>query len=80
VHRYSFVNVVAAAGPSNRAAMTTVADPADPADPAEPDPPRLEVADPEVGSVEVIEVLVASGLSEVSPAGASGQNERRMDS
>jgi len=77
VHRYSFVNVVAAAGPSNRAAMTTVADPADP---AEPDPPRLEVADPEVGSVEVIEVLVASGLSEVSPAGASGQNERRMDS
>jgi hypothetical protein len=38
------------------------------------------VADPEVaaiGSVEVIEALVASGLS---PAGASGQNERRMDS
>jgi hypothetical protein len=38
------------------------------------------VADQEVaavGSVEVIEALVASGLS---PAGASGQNERRMDS
>jgi len=39
VHRYSFVNVVAAAGPS--------------------------------------EALVASGLS---PASASGRNERRMDS
>jgi ribonuclease HII len=88
VHRYSFVNVVAAAGPSDRATVTTVADPADPADRtdwADPDPPRPEVADQEVadqevaavGSVEVIEALVASGLS---PAGASGQNERRMDS
>jgi ribonuclease HII len=90
VHRYSFVNVVAAAGPSDRAAVSTVAvaDPADPADRtdwADPDPPRPEVADQEVadqevaavGSVEVIEALVASGLS---PAGASGQNERRMDS
>ena len=88
VHRYSFVNVVAAAGPSDRATVTTVADPADPTDRtdwADPDPPRPEVADQEVadqevaavGSVEVIEALVASGLS---PAGASGQNERRMDS
>jgi ribonuclease HII len=94
VHRYSFVNVVAAAGPSDRATVTTVADPTDPtdradradwADPVDPDPPRPEVADQEVaaqevaavGSVEVIEALVASGLS---PAGASGQNERRMDS
>jgi ribonuclease HII len=72
-HRYSFVNVVAAAGPSDRAAVSTVADLAD------PDPPCPEVADPAVavGSVEAIEALVASGLS---PAGASGQNERRMDS
>jgi hypothetical protein len=31
-------------------------------------------------AAEVIEALVASGLSGVSPAGASGQNERRMDS
>jgi ribonuclease HII len=79
VHRYSFVNVVAAAGPSDRASVTAVAtDPADrvdPADLADPDPPRPGVA--AVGSVEVIEALVASGLS---PAGASGQNERRMDS
>ena len=30
-----------------------------------------------VGSVEAIEALLAAGLS---PAGASGQNERRMDS
>jgi ribonuclease HII len=92
VHRYSFVNVVAAASPSDRATVTTVADPTDPtdptdstdradwADPVDPDPPRPEVADQEVaavGSAEVIEALVASGLS---PAGAPGQNERRMDS
>jgi ribonuclease HII len=85
VHRYSFVNVVAAAGPSDRATVTTVADPTDPTDPVDPDPPRPEVADQEVadqvvaavGSVEVIEALVASRLS---PAGALGQNERRMDS
>ena len=85
VHRYSFVNVVAAAGPSDRATVTTVADPTDPTDPVDPDPPRPEVADQEVadqevaavGSVEVIEALVASGLS---PAGAPGLDERRMDS
>ncbi len=86
VHRYSFVNVVAAAGPSDRAAVSMVTDLADP-DPPCPDPPCPEVADPEVadpadppvavGSVEALEALVASGLS---PAGASGQNERRMDS
>jgi ribonuclease HII len=88
VHRYSFVNVVAVAGPSDRAAVSTVADLADQdrpcpdppcPDPPRPDPPCPEVADAAVavGSVEAIEALVASGLS---PAGASGQNERRMDS
>ena len=63
VHRYSFVNVVAAAGPSGRAAVSTVA------------APEATAA----GAVEAIEALVASGLSGVSPAGAPGQNERRMD-
>jgi hypothetical protein len=72
VHRYSFVNVVAAAGPSGRAAVSTVAAPAAEAE-----------ADTQAGAVtqaeadEAIEVLVASGLS---PAGGSGRNERRMDS
>jgi ribonuclease HII len=72
VHRYSFVNVVAAAGPSDRAAVSTVAvaDPADPADPA-------AAAVGSVEAIEAIEALVASGLS---PAGVSVQNERRMDS
>jgi ribonuclease HII len=70
VHRYSFVNVVAAAG---RAAVSTV------------------TASATVGAgtaveAEAFEALVASGLSGVSgvsgmsPAGAPGQNERRMDS
>jgi ribonuclease HII len=68
VHRYSFVNVVAAAGPSGRAAVTTMTAP-DAIGPGDAD-----------GSVEAIEALVASGLSGVSPAGAPGQNERRMDS
>jgi ribonuclease HII len=65
VHRYSFVNVVAAAGPSDRAAVTTVA------------AQEAGEAEAEAGSVEAIEALVASGLS---PAGVPGQNERRMDS
>jgi len=61
VHRYSFVNVVAAAG---RAAVSTV------------------TASATVGAgtaveAEDIEALMASGLS---PAGAPGQDERRMDS
>jgi len=51
VHRYSFVNVVAAAGPSHRA-----------------------------GAIEALMASGLWGLSGVSPAGASGQNERRMDS
>ena len=63
VHRYSFVNVVAAADPSDRAAASAVAAPA-----------ALGAG---VGAAEAIEALVASGLS---PAGASGQDERRMDS
>ena len=63
VHRYSFVNVVAAADPSDRAAASAVAAPA-----------ALGAG---VGAAEAIEALVASGLS---PAGVSGQDERRMDS
>jgi ribonuclease HII len=68
VHRYSFVNVVAAAGPSGRAAVTTVA--------------AQEAIGPADAAVEAeaFEALVASGLSGVSPAGAPGLNERRMDS
>jgi ribonuclease HII len=64
VHRYSFVNVVAAAGPSDRAAVSTVA------------AQETGGAEAEAGSVEAIEALVASRLS---PAGVPGQNERRMD-
>src|SRR5580700_2431914 len=72
VHRYSFVNVVAAAGPSERAAVSTVA--------------SQETGEAGVAAgagfaagaeAEAIEALVASGLSGVSPAGAPGQNERR---
>ena len=68
VHRYSFVNVTRVAGLVN---------PVDPMAPAElagsaelPDP-----ADPV--AADLAEVLVTSGIS---PAGASGENERRMDS
>jgi ribonuclease HII len=74
VHRYSFVNVVAAAGPSGRAAVSTVAVPAAVAE-AEAEATQAE-ADTQAEAVEAIEVLVASGLS---PAGGSGRNERRMD-
>jgi ribonuclease HII len=89
VHRYSFVNVVAAAGPSGRAAVTTVAAPAgigaEAEAEAEPEAESPGAAEAEAEAefpeaAEVIEALVASGLSGVSPAGASGQNERRMDS
>jgi hypothetical protein len=67
--------------PTDRTDPRDRTDPTDPTDPTDrADPVDPEVADPEVAavrSVEVIEALVASGLS---PAGASGQNERRMDS
>jgi len=74
VHRYSFVNVVAAAGPSDRAAVSAVAAPAALAAPAAS---AALGAGAGAGAAEAIEALVASGLS---PAGASGQDERRMDS
>jgi ribonuclease HII len=72
VHRYSFVNVVAAAGPSGRAAVSTVA-----AQAAEAGAEAEAGADTQAHAVEAIEVLLASALS---PAGGSGRNERRMDS
>jgi ribonuclease HII len=74
VHRYSFVNVVAAAGPSDRAAVSAVAAPAALAAPAAS---AALGAGAGAGAAEAIEALVASGLS---PAGVSGQDERRMDS
>jgi ribonuclease HII len=72
VHRYSFVNVVAAAGPSGPAAVSTVA-----AQAAEAGAEAEAGADTQAHAVEAIEVLLASALS---PAGGSGRNERRMDS
>jgi ribonuclease HII len=66
-HRYSFVNVVRAASPQGRA------DPLD-TDLVNPADAIIPVAAADAGSVEA---LVASGLS---PAGISGENERRMDS
>jgi hypothetical protein len=68
VHRYSFVNVTRAA------ALAVPAEPADPAELLEP-AELLGDADPAVD--DPAEALVAAGLG---PAGALGENERRMDS
>src|SRR5215475_9349174 len=68
VHRYSFVNVTRAATPAS------IVDAMAPADPAELlDPELLDAADAVAGAG----ALVTSGIS---PAGAPGENERRMDS
>jgi ribonuclease HII len=69
VHRYSFVNVVAA----GRAAVGTAPAPAA----VVPSAVAEAEAEAEAEAVEAIEALVAAGLS---PAGVSGRNERRMDS
>jgi ribonuclease HII len=77
VHRYSFVNVTRAAGLANPMAPM---DPAELMGPAElMDPAELmgaaELMDPaELGSAETFVTL------RMSPAGAPGENERRMDS
>ena len=68
VHRYSFVNVTRAA------ALAVPAVPADPAELLEP-AELLGDADPAVD--DPAGALVAAGLG---PAGALGENERRMDS
>jgi ribonuclease HII len=70
VHRYSFVNVTRAAG------LVNPADPMMPADPAElMDPAGFEgPADPAAGPAEALAV------SGIRSAGASGENERRMNS
>jgi ribonuclease HII len=69
VHRYSFVNVTRAATP------VSIVDAMAPADPAELlDPELLDAADPAAAGAGA---LVTSGIS---PAGAPGENERRMDS
>src|SRR5437660_10528691 len=68
VHRYSFVNVTRMAGqakPANPAALPELTDPAEFTGPVDP-----AIAGP-AGN------LVTSGIS---PAGASGDNERRMSS
>jgi ribonuclease HII len=84
VHRYSFVNVVAAAGPSGRAAVSAIAVPAtfeaeaaEAAEAVAAEAAEAAEAESEAEVGEAIEALVASGLS---PAGPSGRNERRMDS
>jgi ribonuclease HII len=69
VHRYSFVNVTRMAGqakPANPAALPELTDPAEFTGPVDP----AAIAGP-AGD------LVTSGIS---PAGASGDNERRMSS
>jgi ribonuclease HII len=69
VHRYSFVNVTRAV------ALASTVDAMAPADPAELlDPELLDAADPAAARPGA---LVTSGIS---PAGAPGENERRMDS
>jgi ribonuclease HII len=69
VHRYSFVNV------NRAAALVSPVDAIAPADPAELlDPGLPDAADPAVARAGA---LVVSGIS---PAGAPGENERRMDS
>jgi ribonuclease HII len=69
VHRYSFVNV------NRAAALVGTVDTMAPADPAELlDPELLDVAGP---AAVPGGALVTSGIS---PAGAPGENERRMDS
>jgi ribonuclease HII len=93
VHRYSFVNVGRAASlgdhanpagalgdPGEALENYANADPAgaleDSADPGEAlEPPTLEPAAMR-GGVDPVEALVAAGLS---PAGALGENERRMN-
>jgi len=79
VHRYSFVNVTRAAGQANPMAPMDPDDPMDMEDPMDMDlvstaAPATPVAAAAVGSAEA---LVALGMS---PAGASGENERRMNS
>jgi ribonuclease HII len=71
VHRYSFVNVTRAEG------LVNPVDPLAPMDAEELMGPAelADRADPAADGLA--EALVASGIS---PAGASGQNERRMDS
>ena len=71
VHRYSFVNVTRVAGLVNPVDPMVPADPAELAGSAELPGPADPVA------ADLAEVLVTSGIS---PAGASGENERRMDS
>jgi ribonuclease HII len=68
VHRYSFVNVTRAAG------LADPVDPTAPTDPAELLGPEGLLDPEELGPAET---LVALGMS---PAGAPGENERRMDS
>jgi len=69
VHRYSFVNVTRAAG------LVGPVDPMVPADPAE----LIDSAEfpGDAAAVDPAQGLVASGIS---PVGARGENERRMDS
>ena len=71
VHRYSFVNVTRAA------ALVNPVDPMAPVDPAELLEPAgpLGVADPAAPRPAM--AVVAAGIG---PAGASGENERRMNS
>jgi len=71
VHRYSFVNVTRAEGLVNPVDLLAPMDAAELMGPAE----LGDRADPAADGPA--EALVASGIS---PAGASGQNERRMDS
>jgi len=69
VHRYSFVNVTRVAG------LVNPVDPMASADPAEFIGPAEYAGDP--AAVDPDEALVPSGIG---PAGAWGENERRMDS
>ena len=71
VHRYSFVNVTRAAGLVNPVDPMVPADPAELMDPAEFQDP----ADP--AAAGPAEALAAPGIRS---AGASGENERRMNS
>ena len=77
VHRYSFVNVVRAAGLPGGAGLVATAQDLVAADLVAADlvDPLMVAAD--AGSVAAAAALVASGLS---PAGAPGQDERRMES
>jgi ribonuclease HII len=68
VHRYSFVNVTRAAA---------LAVPAMPVDPAELLEPAELLGDADPAIDDPAGALVAAGLG---PAGALGENERRMDS